>query len=165
MKHNLLKSVIISVILLMGVSNAWGYNEYNKQYLYFDGSSFTSFFSDGCKPYISPKWSYDGADGNSNGGDKEMTQIGSTNYYYLDLSQSSGSYKNFRGFYIGRSSSFHNGAHMGVVDGSGNNCIKATDWGVYSWSNYAPPMSSVTLANNGTTILGGSGTSSKPYLI
>ena len=26
MKHNLLKSVIISVILLMGVSNAWGWN-------------------------------------------------------------------------------------------------------------------------------------------
>ena len=30
MKHNLLKSVIISVILLMGVSNAWAYENFNE---------------------------------------------------------------------------------------------------------------------------------------
>ena len=38
MKHNLLKSVIISVILLMGVSNAWG-KTVNGPRIYFDNSS------------------------------------------------------------------------------------------------------------------------------
>ena len=154
----------ILILLLMGVSNAWAYNEYNKRYLYFDGSAFTAFFSDNCKPYISPKWDYNGNDGNSNGGDKEMTQIGSTNYYYLDLSQSSGSYKNFRGFYIGRSSSFYNGKNMGVVDGSVNNCINATGWGTYSWTNFAPPMKSASIENT-STVYGGDGTQGNPYQI
>ena len=148
----------------MGVSNAWAYNEYNKQYLYFDGSEFTSFFSDNCTPYISPKWDYNCSDGNSNGGDKQMTSITSKKYYYLDLSKSSSSYKSFRGFYIGRSASFYNGASMGVVDGSTSNCIKATGWGTYKWTNFAPPMSSASIENK-STVYGGDGTSNNPYQI
>ena len=42
MKHNLLKSVIISVILLMGVSNAWGWNSWNNKTIYFDNSLWAS---------------------------------------------------------------------------------------------------------------------------
>ena len=38
MKHNLLKSVIISVILLMGVSNAWAYNFTKGTVIYFDNT-------------------------------------------------------------------------------------------------------------------------------
>ena len=38
MKHNLLKSVIISVILLMGVSNAWGIT-FSGGYVYFDNTN------------------------------------------------------------------------------------------------------------------------------
>ena len=164
MKTNLLKSIFISLILVLGVSNAWAYNEYNKQYLYFDGSEFTSFFSDNCTPYISPKWDYNCNDGNSNGGDKQMTSITSKKYYYLDLSKSSSSYKSFRGFYIGRSASFYNGASMGVVDGSTSNCIKATGWGTYKWTNFAPPMSSASIENK-STVYGGDGTSNNPYQI
>ena len=165
MKHNLLKSVILSVILLLGANSVWGYNEYNKQYLYFDGSEFTSFYSDNCTPYISPKWDYNCSDGNSNGGDKQMTSITSNKYYYLDLSESSSSYKSFRGFYIGRSASFYNGKGMGVVHESTSNCIKATGWGTYQWTNFAPPMKSVTISNNGSTVYGGDGTSNNPYQI
>ena len=164
MKQHIRKSLFISIILLAGVSNAWAWNEYNKQYLYFDGSSFTAFFSDGCTPYISPKWDYNCNDGNSNGGDKQMTSITSEKYYYLDLSKSSSSYKSFRGFYIGRSASFYNGASMGVVDGSTSNCIKATGWGTYEWTNFAPPMSSASIENK-STVYGGNGTSNNPYQI
>ena len=40
MKHNLLKSVILSVILLMGVSNAWAnYTWYSGDLLYYDFSA------------------------------------------------------------------------------------------------------------------------------
>ena len=38
MKHNLLKSLIISVILLMGVSNAWAYNFTKGTVIYFDNT-------------------------------------------------------------------------------------------------------------------------------
>ena len=38
MKHNLLKSVILSVILLMGVSNAWAEITFSGGYIYFDNS-------------------------------------------------------------------------------------------------------------------------------
>ena len=159
-----IRMTAILVLLLMGVSNAWASNEYNKRYLYFDGSAFTAFFSDNCKPYISPKWDYNGNDGNSNGGDKQMTQISSSHYYYLDLSKSSASYASFRGFYIGRSASFYNGAHMGYPNGSSNNCIKATGWGTYSWSKYAPPMESASITNT-STVYGGDGTQGNPYQI
>ena len=160
-----IRMTAILVILLMGVSNAWGYNEYNKRYLYFDGSGFTDFFNDNATPYISPKWDYDCNNGDSNGGDKKMTQIGSSNYYYLDLSNSGSSYLSFRGFYIGRSASFWNGAKMGVVHGSTHNCIKVKGWGTYEWINFAPPMQSATISNDGTTVYGGDGTSNNPYQI
>jgi len=157
-------AVMLMMLLTLGVGQMWGYNEYNKQYLYFDGASFTNFFKDGCKPYISPKWDYDCNNSSYNGGDKQMTQIGSSYYYYLDLANSSSSYLFFRGFYIGRSSSFYNGAKMGYVDGSTDNCIKATGWGTYSWGKYAPPMSSATVTNT-STVYGGDGTSGNPYQI
>ena len=35
----------------------------------------------------------------------------------------------------------------------------------FNWYYYAPPMSSVTLSNNGTSIYGGNGSSSNPYLV
>jgi hypothetical protein len=35
----------------------------------------------------------------------------------------------------------------------------------FNWYKYAPPMSSVTLSDNGTSIHGGNGTSSNPYLV
>ena len=49
------------------------------------------------------------------------------------------------------------------------NCAKITgsNWGnaTVSWTTYAPPMSSVTLSNNGTTVNSGSGTQADPYII
>ena len=49
------------------------------------------------------------------------------------------------------------------------NCAKITgsNWGdaAVSWTTYAPPMSSVTLSNNGTAVNSGSGTEADPYII
>ena len=49
------------------------------------------------------------------------------------------------------------------------NCVNITgsEWGnaAVSWTTYAPPMSSVTLADNGTSIVSGSGTQADPYLV
>ncbi len=157
-------AAMMVLMVTLGVGEMWAYNEYNKKYLYFNGSEFTSFFNDACTPYINAKWDYAGNDATNNGGNKEMTQIGTSYFYYLDLSLASSSYKSFRGFYIGRSASFYNGAMMGYVDGSTDNCIKATGWGTYEWSKYAPPMASATLTNT-SVIYGGDGTSENPYKI
>ena len=49
------------------------------------------------------------------------------------------------------------------------NCVNITGsaWGdaAVSWTTYAPPMSSVTLSDNGTTVNSGSGTEADPYII
>ena len=52
-------------------------------------------------------------------------------------------------------------------DGTNNYFVKNSGWNsaVTYNSCYAPPMSSVTLSNNGTSIHGGNGTSSNPYLV
>ena len=52
-------------------------------------------------------------------------------------------------------------------DGSKNYWTKSsTDWnGAATYSTYAPPMSSVTLADNGTTVNSGTGTQADPYII
>ena len=47
-----------------------------------------------------------------------------------------------------------------------NYWTKSTGWnGTTTYGTYAPPMSSVTLANNGTAINSGSGTEADPYII
>ena len=55
---------------------------------------------------------------------------------------------------------------------SAQNCLKEesgkADYCIYwtpQWTTYCPPMSSVTLADNGTTNWGGNGSSSTPYLV
>lgn len=46
------------------------------------------------------------------------------------------------------------------------NCVKLASSGTtVSWTTYCPPMSSVTLADNGTTTWGGNGSSGSPYLV
>lgn len=46
------------------------------------------------------------------------------------------------------------------------NCVKLASSGItVSWTTYCPPMSSVTLSDNGTTTWGGNGSSGSPYLV
>lgn len=46
------------------------------------------------------------------------------------------------------------------------NCVKLASSGkTVSWTTYCPPMSSVTLSDNGTTTWGGNGSSGSPYLV
>lgn len=52
---------------------------------------------------------------------------------------------------------------------SGNNCLggssSSCSWSSPSWTTYAPPLSAVSLSDNGTAILAGGGTELNPYLI
>lgn len=167
-KHLFQKSLLIAIgLLVTSIPQVWADNEYGKRYLYFNGQNFTSFFDASATPYISPNWAADCTNGSNNGGDKEMTQIGTSYAYYLDLYNSSASsYTSFRAFYIGRSSSFWDGACMGFPDGKTYNCIWANDnWGSYAWGYYAVPITSIALAGSGSAIMSGSGTEDSPYRI
>ena len=59
--------------------------------------------------------------------------------------------------------------NLGASSDKTKNCLYFTsaswDNGTMSLKTYAPPMSSVSLKDNGSAILDGNGTSSKPYLI
>ena len=59
--------------------------------------------------------------------------------------------------------------NLGASSDKTKNCLYFTSasWndGTMSLKTYAPPMSSVTLSNNGTSIYGGNGSSSNPYLV
>lgn len=76
MKHNLLKSVILSVILLMGVSNAWGASyplTVNYPYVYLDNSSLKW---DGCNVVVGHgSYSYGYL----------MTKLENTNLFYKEI--------------------------------------------------------------------------------
>ena len=56
-----------------------------------------------------------------------------------------------------------------AVSAQSKNCITLTagvsDNYNFSWTTYAPPLSAVSLSDNGTTILAGTGIESDPYLI
>ena len=59
--------------------------------------------------------------------------------------------------------------NLGASSDKTKNCLYFTsaswDNGTMSLKTYAPPMSSVTLSDNGTSIYGGNGSSSNPYLV
>ena len=79
MKHNLLKSVITSVILLMGVSNAWADITFSGGYIYFDNSiGINQTYIQLCARQSS--WT----------GVSTMTNISNTKLYYVAKPQGSG---------------------------------------------------------------------------
>ena len=87
MKHNLLKSVILSVILLMGVSNAWAVSEGSNWYdannakVYFDNTN--SSYSN-VSLLIGRQWNYD-SDGVGSSGVNFSLVSGTNNLYYASV--------------------------------------------------------------------------------
>ena len=108
MKHNLLKSVILSVILLMGVSNAWGAVtlRYQKNM---------------------PSANYDGNT------DMTMTQSSADgNRYYCEIELSANS--NY-GFFIIDGSDYYKGDYTGNVTATSNYSTEVKNYGSYNFGN------------------------------
>ena len=80
MKTNLLKSIFISLILVMGVSNAWGWNSWNNKTIYFDNSLWAS---DNYTPQllIGRYYTWEGDSRGSSA--MSLTKIQNTNLWYL----------------------------------------------------------------------------------
>ena len=156
------------MLLLMGVSNAWGATAElnNGQYVYFDISSNTGWASDNAAMRFNWYW---------NSGDhccwNNGTKIDGTNVYYATTQNAY-----TRGVQMLRMSSDYgtqyNYSAMKTVSSRSNdnqNCVKLPTNGwdncTLTWGTYVPPMNNVTIANNGTTITSGSGTEADPYII
>ena len=166
MKHNILKSLFISIILLIGVSNAWAYNfgnDYGKNQvtIWFDNS--TTQLSD-IKIHF---WQDNGA----NKVDWAFTHISGTDYWYINTN-----YAGFKGFKIHGTPKNTtdnwgwetNERHDEVYSGWYARCISPNSTDKNSditWT--VPGLKNVTFTNTTTAadILAGTGTNSNPYII
>ena len=80
MKTNLLKSIFISLILVMGVSNAWGWNSWNNKTIYFDNSLWAS---DNYTPQLLIGRYYTWGGDSRGSSAMSLTKIQNTNLWYL----------------------------------------------------------------------------------
>ena len=162
MKHNLLKSVILSVILLMGVSNAWAYNfgdnnGNNQVTIWFDNS--TTQLSE-IEIYF---WQSTG-----HNVDWAFTHISGTDYWYINTN-----FANFAGFKIHgkpkdstdewgwetneRHDEVHSGWYARCVSPNSANKGREITWTI-------PGLKNVNFINTTTAenVLAGAGTNSNP---
>lgn len=161
-----IRMTAILVLLLMGVNSTWSAELKNGQYIYIKYGTGNWEAAD-AKFRFNWYWNVGDWCCYSN----EEGRISNDNGSYYAYAKTQNEYT--RAVQILRFnsdfSSEWNYTNTVAVSSNTKNCITLTSSVsnnyIFSWSTYAPPMSTVTLANNGTTILGGSGTSSKPYLI
>jgi len=160
--------LVFVMLLTLGVGEMKGANEYNRQFLYVNSTACSWWTNNSAQPALDAYWKTDYsewaawkelADGNI-----------TTGYWYFDLSDMNDSYLYFRGFRIQRhpknTSDYWNAVSKAVEASNTKNClVVASDGNSLSWGTYAPPMSTVTLTDNGTSIVSGSGTSGSPYLV
>ena len=151
------------LFLTLGVGQTWGAELKNGQYIYINYST-TTWGSSSAKFKFNWYW---------NVGDyccvnQEAGRVTGENYAYA---QTQNEYT--RAVQILRFNSTYgtqwNYTNTVAVSSNTKNCITLTaavsDNYTFSWTTYAPPMSTVTLADNGTSIVSGSGTSGDPYLV
>lgn len=156
----------ILILLLMGVSNAWAAELKNGQYIYIKYGT-GNWGSASAKFRFNWYWNVGDWCCYSN----EEGRISNDNGSYYAYAKTQNEYT--RAVQILRFnsdfSSEWNYTNTVAVSSNTKNCITLTsnvsNNYTFSWSTYAPPMSSVTLENNGTSIVSGSGTSSDPYLV
>lgn len=151
------------LFLTLGMGQMWGAELKNGQYIYINYST-TTWGSSSAKFKFNWYW---------NVGDyccvnQEAGRVTGENYAYA---QTQNEYT--RAVQILRFNSTYgtqwNYTNTVAVSSNTKNCITLTaavsDNYTFSWTTYAPPMSTVTLADNGTSIVSGSGTSGDPYLV
>ena len=156
----------ILILLLMGVSNAWSAELKNGQYIYIKYGTGNWGAAD-AKFRFNWYWNVGDWCCYSN----EEGRISNDNGSYYAYAKTQNEYT--RAVQILRFnsdfSSEWNYTKTVAVSSNTKNCITLTsnvsDDYTFSWSTYAPPMSTVTLADNGTSTVGGTGASSDPYLI
>ena len=165
MKHNLLKSVIISVILLMGVSNAWGYNFGNNY-----GKDQVTIWFDNSTTQLSDIKIHFWQDNSQYNKDYAFTQVPGTDYWYINTN-----YAGFKGFKIhGTPKNSNNNwgwetneRHDEVYSGWYARCVSPNQDTNSDIAWTVPGLKNISFTNTTTeaNVLAGSGTNSNPYII
>lgn len=153
----------LTLLLTLCVGQAWGAELKEGQYIYINYNTST-WGTASAKFKFNWYWNV----GDYCCVDNEAGRVSGENYAYA---QTQNAYT--RAVQILRYNSTYSSQwnYTGTVAVSSNtkNCITLTDAisdnYTFSWTTYAPPMSTVTLSDNGTEILAGTGISSDPYLI
>lgn len=166
MKHNILKSLFISTLLLMGITNAWAYN-FGDNY----GNSQVTIWFDNSATQLSNIKIHFWQDNSAYNVDWDFTHISGTDYWYINTN-----YANFKGFKIHgtpKNSTDNwgwetNERHDEVHSGWYARCIspKSTDKNSdIEWT--VPGLQNVTLTNTtaAANVLSGVGTNSNPYIV
>ena len=156
----------ILILLLMGVSNVWGASVTPKgKYFYFKTSD--TWKVDGARFAVCFQWKDGGGQD-----DAWVSCIGVpnvTDMYYVQAPDKYWDMYFCRMNGSNQTNSWSNKWNQTgklQYDGTKNYWTKSSGWNENTtYSTYAPPLSSVTLENNGTSIVSGSGTSSSPYLV
>lgn len=156
----------ILILLLMGVSNVWGASVTPKgKYFYFKTSD--TWKVDGARFAVCFQWKDGGGQD-----DAWVSCIGVpnvTDMYYVQAPDKYWDMYFCRMNGSNQTNSWSNKWNQTgklQYDGTKNYWTKSSGWNENTtYSIYAPPLSSVTLENNGTSIVSGSGTSSSPYLV
>ena len=156
----------ILILLLMGVSNVWGASVTPKgKYFYFKTSD--TWKVDGARFAVCFQWKDGGGQD-----DAWVSCIGVpnvTDMYYVQAPDKYWDIYFCRMNGSNQTNSWSNKWNQTgklQYDGTKNHWTKSSGWNENTtYSIYAPPMNSVTLNNNGTSIVSGSGTSGDPYLV
>ena len=152
----------ILILLLMGVSNAWAWNVEEGKVYYFKPS--TIWKSDNARFAIAF-----GSGDNTYAWQSCVAVSGETDTYYVT---SPGNYDWMifvRMNPANNTNDWSNKWNESQRVQPNNNFNKfelKADWATdFNWYKFAPPMESVTISNNGSTVYGGDGTSNNPYQI
>ena len=156
----------ILILLLMGVSNVWGASVTPKgKFFYFKTSD--TWKVDGARFAVCFQWKEGGGQDDAWVSCTEVPDV--TDMYYV---QAPDKYWDIYFCRMNGSNQTNNWSNKWnqtgklQYDGTKNHWTKSSGWNeTTTYSIYAPPMNSVTLKNNGTSIVSGSGTSGDPYLV
>ena len=157
-----IRMTAILVLLLMGVSNAWAWNVEEGKVYYFKPS--TVWKSDNARFAIAF-----GSGDNTYAWQSCVAVSGETDTYYVT---SPGNYDWMifvRMNPANNTNDWSNKWNESQRVQPNNNFNKfelKADWATdFNWYKFAPPMKSVTISNDGSTVYGGDGTSNNPYQI
>jgi len=166
----LTKLLSLFILLTLGVGQMWANSTYkfnNGQYIYYQISGNSNWTQ---ATYV-PKFNWYWDSGNFNTSTLGTVVPGTSNgYYYATIPNAYTGYIQILRMNGSKTSEQWNySANFEATSDRTKNCLYFTsaswDNGSMSIKTYAPPMSSVTLSDNETSIVSGSGTSGDPYLV
>lgn len=162
------KSIFLFFAAILCATSAWGVDTFKDgQYIYYQIAGNSNWTQATYVPMFG--WYWDSGNWCDKELGKEVPGTDKAYYYQIVPNAYIGYVQIMRMNGNNTSEEWNYSNKKGVPADKTQNCyyFKSASWsgGDLSIKTYAPPMSSVTLADNGTSIVGGTGTQADPYLV